>query len=80
MKAWEEAGLHLHHTIVWVKPRAVLTRSHNSEWVEWAYAIDEDARTMGVLGYGEAREWRLRAVVLLDGPEPDWKLVEKVAY
>ena len=28
MKAWEEAGLHLHQTIVWVKPRAVLTRSH----------------------------------------------------
>jgi DNA modification methylase len=28
MKAWEESGLHLHQTIVWVKPRAVLTRSH----------------------------------------------------
>jgi len=28
MKAWEDCGLHLHQTIVWVKPRAVLTRSH----------------------------------------------------
>jgi DNA modification methylase len=28
MRAWEECGLHLHQTIVWVKPRAVLTRSH----------------------------------------------------
>jgi DNA modification methylase len=28
MKAWAECGLHLHQTIVWVKPRAVLTRSH----------------------------------------------------
>jgi len=28
MKAWEETGLHLHQTIIWFKPRAVLTRSH----------------------------------------------------
>jgi DNA modification methylase len=28
MQAWRETGLHLHQTIVWVKPRAVLTRSH----------------------------------------------------
>ena len=28
MQAWRECGLHLHQTIVWVKPRAVLTRSH----------------------------------------------------
>jgi len=28
MKAWEETGLHLHQTVIWVKPRAVLTRSH----------------------------------------------------
>ncbi len=28
MKAWEEAGLHLHQTIVWVKPRGVLGRTH----------------------------------------------------
>ena len=28
MKAWEESGLHLHQTIIWFKPRAVLTRSH----------------------------------------------------
>jgi DNA modification methylase len=28
MQAWAECGLHLHQTIVWVKPRAVLPRSH----------------------------------------------------
>ena len=28
MQAWEATGLHLHQTIVWVKARAVLTRSH----------------------------------------------------
>lgn len=28
MQAWAECGLLLHQTIVWVKPRAVLTRSH----------------------------------------------------
>ncbi|MPZ49033.1 MAG: DNA methylase [Dehalococcoidia bacterium] len=28
MKAWAESGLHLHQTIIWVKARAVLTRSH----------------------------------------------------
>ena len=57
----------------------VVTDRQNSEWVEWAFAFDEDARTMGVLGRGEAREWRLCAVVPLDGPEPDWKQIEKGA-
>lgn len=33
MQAWAECGLHLHQTIVWVKPRAVLTRS----WYMWAH-------------------------------------------
>jgi DNA modification methylase len=33
MKAWEETGLHLHQTIVWVKPRGVLTRS----WYMWQH-------------------------------------------
>lgn len=28
MRAWEESGLRLHQSIIWVKPRAVLTRSH----------------------------------------------------
>ena len=28
MKAWEEVGLHLHQTIIWLKPHGVLTRSH----------------------------------------------------
>jgi DNA modification methylase len=27
-KAWEKNGLFVHQTIIWVKPRAVLTRSH----------------------------------------------------
>ncbi len=28
MQAWEACGLHLHQTIIWVKPRPTLTRAH----------------------------------------------------
>ena len=33
MKAWEDCGLHLHQTVIWVKPQAVLTRS----WFMWRH-------------------------------------------
>ena len=41
---------------------------------EWAYAFNEDGGTMAVLEAADV--WRLRAVVQLDGPEPDWAAIE----
>jgi len=57
----------------------VVTDQENSDWVQWAYAFDEATRTMGVFRHLASRQWRLCEVVPLDGPEPDWNLIEAIA-
>lgn len=41
---------------------------------EWAYAFSKDGATMAVLERGDG--WAIRAVVQLDGPEPEWAAIE----
>ena len=54
----------------------VVTDQLHSSMVEWSYAFDEEARTMAVLRHLTGQGWYLCAVVELDGPPPDWKLIE----
>jgi hypothetical protein len=54
----------------------VVTDQENSTWVIWAYAFDEAARTMGVFRHLPSQAWTLCAVLLIDGPSPDWRLIE----
>ena len=54
----------------------VVTDQENSEWVVWAYAFDEESRSMGVFRHLQAQDWKLLEVVKLDGPPPDWRLIE----
>jgi hypothetical protein len=51
----------------------------NDAWVEWAYAFDARARSMAVLHKRAGEAWRLRALVALDGPAPDWQAMERTS-
>lgn len=49
-------------------------------FIEWVYALDPEGRVMAVLASTRGKDGHcqhaLKAIVPLDGPEPDWEAIE----
>lgn len=52
----------------------LIAQEGESNWTDWAYAIDEDSMMMGVFN-NLSKGWALVSVVDLNGPEPDWQTI-----